>query len=262
MNSTLLDLFRGLPADPVHLPMFGTPLPAIVIVLGYLLLIFKVGPDFMRSRKPYNMRKAMLIYNFCQVLMNSSIFLMGTYYLFIKKLYDFRCMTMLSSDHPDKDVDRLLTYFYFINKVIDLIDTIFFVLRKSNKQITVLHVYHHVFMVLGVPLTYYFYGPGGQYNLMGYLNSFVHVVMYAYYFASAWYPNVKSTFWWKEYITKLQFLQFMILFAQSVLTLWLNPGCRFPKVLQYVQLGGSVSMMTMFGNFYYQTYVKAKSKEQ
>lgn len=56
--------------------MFGTPLPAIVIVLGYLLLIFKVGPDFMRSRKPYNMRKAMLIYNFCQVLMNSGIFLM------------------------------------------------------------------------------------------------------------------------------------------------------------------------------------------
>ncbi|XP_043646036.1 elongation of very long chain fatty acids protein F [Drosophila teissieri] len=262
MNSTLLDYLRKLPADPVRLPMLGTPLPAIAIVVAYLLLIFKVGPDFMRTRKPYNIRNAMLVYNFCQVLMNSGIFIMGSYYLFRKKMYNFSCMDMLPWDHPDKGVDRMFTYVYFINKLIDLMDTVFFVLRKSAKQITVLHVYHHVFMVLGVPLTYYFYGPGGQYNLMGYLNSFVHVVMYAYYFASAWYPNVKSTVWCKEYITKLQFLQFVILFAQSLLTLWLSPGCGVPKVLQYVQLGGSVSMMVMFGNFYYQTYVKAKSKQQ
>ncbi|EDV55128.1 elongation of very long chain fatty acids protein F [Drosophila erecta] len=262
MNFTLFEIFRKLPADPVPPPMLRTPLPAIVIILGYLLLIFKVGPDFMRFRKPFNIRKTMLIYNFCQVLMNSAFFVMGTRFFFIWKLYDLRCMESLPWDHPYKDTDRWLTYLFFINKVIDLMDTVFFVLRKSSKQITVLHVYHHVLMVLAVSFVYYSYGPGGQYNLMGYLNSFVHAVMYAYYFASAWYPNVKNTFWLKQYITKLQIIQFVILLTQSVLTLWLHPGCRVPKFQQFLQLGVSLSMIVMFGNFYYQTYVKAKSKQQ
>ncbi|XP_017077180.1 elongation of very long chain fatty acids protein F [Drosophila eugracilis] len=262
MNSTLFDMFQGLPADPVKLPLFGSPIPSILIILGYLLLVFKVGPDFMEARKPYNVRSAMLIYNFCQIIMNSVFFIMGTHYLFVKKTYNFRCMAMLPSDHEDKNADRLFTYFYFLNKVTDLLDTLFFVLRKSSKQITVLHVYHHALMVLGTSSTYYFYGPGGQYNLMGYLNSFVHAVMYSYYFISAWYPQIKNKLWWKEYITKLQFLQFVILFAQAILTMWLNPGCSFPRALQYVQIAVSTSMMVMFGNFYYQTYVKAKSKQQ
>jgi len=180
----------------------------------------------------------------------------------VRKPYNFRCMDILPSDHPDKNADRLFTYFYFLNKVADLMDTVFFVLRKSFKQITVLHVYHHAFMAFGVPMTYYFYGPGGQYNTMGYLNSFVHVVMYAYYFVAAWYPQVKNKLWWKQYITKLQILQFVVLFAQAVLTMWLNPACTFPKTLQFVQIAISTSMMVMFGNFYYQTYLKAKSKKQ
>ncbi|XP_017014441.2 very long chain fatty acid elongase F [Drosophila takahashii] len=262
MNLTLLDYFRGLPADPVRLPLFSSPLPAIVITFGYLLLIFKVGPDFMKSRKPYNVRNAMLIYNFCQVIMNAVLFVMGTEYLFVQKPYDFRCMKTLPLDHPCKTADRWFTYFYFLNKVFDLMDTVFFVLRRSTKQITVLHVYHHALMVLGVPMVNYFYGPGGQYNTMGYLNTFVHVVMYAYYFVSAWYPQMKDKMWWKQYITKLQVLQFMILFAQAILTMWLNPGCSFPRTLQYLQIAVSTSMMVMFGNFYYQTYVRAKSKKQ
>ncbi|XP_043948465.1 elongation of very long chain fatty acids protein F [Drosophila biarmipes] len=262
MNSTILEVFRGGPADPVQLPLFGSPLPAIAITFLYLLLVLKVGPDFMECRKPYNVRTAMLIYNLCQVFMNAALFIKGTEYLFVRKAYNFRCMHMLPLDHPEKNADRMFTYFFFLNKVVDLVDTVFFVLRKSNKQITVLHVYHHGLMTLGVPIVYYFYGPGGQYNTMGYLNSFVHVVMYSYYFVAAGYPQVKKTFWWKQYITKLQILQFAILFAQAFLTMWLNPGCTFPRPLQFMQIAVSASMMVMFGNFYYQTYLKAKSKKQ
>ncbi|XP_017040779.1 elongation of very long chain fatty acids protein F [Drosophila ficusphila] len=261
MNSTLLHFFHGLPKGKLYLPLMGTPIPSVVIVLAYLLLIFKVGPDFMKSRKPYNLRTAMLIYNLSQVFMNFIFFVMSAYYLFVKKTYNLCCMEVLPLNHPDKNAERLMTYAFFLNKLADLMDTIFFVLRKSYKQITVLHVYHHVLMALGVPFVNYFYGPGAQYGLMAHLNSFVHVVMYAYYFASAWYPQVKSKLWWKEYITKLQILQFVILLAQSILTMTLNPGCTFPRTLQLTQLSLSVSMIVMFGNFYYQTYLKAKSKQ-
>lgn len=169
---------------------------------------------------------------------------------------------MIPWDHPNKQVERLFTYCYFVNKILDLIDTLFFVVRKSYKQITVLHVYHHALMVLGMPIVNHFYGPGGQYSTMGILNLFVHVVMYAYYFVAALYPQMKNKLWWKKYITKLQIVQFVILFNQAILTPWLNPSCTVPMPLQYLQVAVSTSMMVMFGNFYYHTYVKAKSKPE
>ncbi|KAH8320008.1 hypothetical protein KR074_011042 [Drosophila pseudoananassae] len=260
MNSTILDLFQGLPADPVRLPLYR-PLPATLIVSVYLLVVLKLGPQFMASRKPYNVRKAMLVYNLFQVLMNSTLFVMAFYYMFVKQSYDLRCM-ILPSDHPDKGLERVLSYAYFINKILDLMDTLFFVLRKSYKQITLLHVYHHALMVMATPIVVHFYGSGGQYSTMGILNVFVHAVMYAYYFVAALHPQMKNKLWWKKYITKLQIVQFLILFFQAILTVWLNPTCNVPMPLQYLQVAVSTSMMVMFGNFYYQAYVKVKSKPE
>lgn len=34
-------------------------------------------------------------------------------------------------------------WWYFISKVVELLDTVFFVLRKKQAQVTFLHVYHH-----------------------------------------------------------------------------------------------------------------------
>ena len=40
-------------------------------------------------------------------------------------------------------------HLYFVVKVTDLLDTVFFVLRKKQNQVTFLHVYHHAGMVMG-----------------------------------------------------------------------------------------------------------------
>lgn len=45
-----------------------------------------------------------------------------------------------------------LSYCYYLLKILDLFDTIFFVLRKKTQQITFLHVYHHVAIALGAYL--------------------------------------------------------------------------------------------------------------
>ena len=42
-------------------------------------------------------------------------------------------------------VAKVLWWYYF-SKVIEFMDTIFFVLRKKRNQITFLHVYHHATM--------------------------------------------------------------------------------------------------------------------
>ena len=45
---------------------------------------------------------------------------------------------------------------------------------------------------------------GEQGVLIGFLNSFVHVIMYSYYLLAALGPQVQKYLWWKKYITKLQ----------------------------------------------------------
>jgi elongation of very long chain fatty acids protein 7 len=37
-------------------------------------------------------------------------------------------------------------WIYYMAKIIELLDTVFFVLRKKNSQVTFLHVYHHTLM--------------------------------------------------------------------------------------------------------------------
>ncbi|XP_064544192.1 very long chain fatty acid elongase F-like [Drosophila montana] len=176
------------------------------------------------------------------MIYNAAMFSYDLYFIFVNTTYDLRCMESLPHEHPLKDTERWLTYIYFLNKMIDLLDTVFFVLRKSSKQITVLHVYHHFLMVSGMYWVLRLYGVGGQYMMMGLFNTFVHTVMYFYYFISAMYPELKSSLWWKKYITGIQILQFILLFLQS--------------------LSQSSIMIVMFGNFYYNAYVKPKQQKQ
>lgn len=51
-------------------------------------------------------------------------------------------------------------------KILDLLETIFFVLRKKQNQVSFLHVYHHVGMVMGGwGATKYI--PGGHVTFLG-----------------------------------------------------------------------------------------------
>ncbi|KAH8260938.1 hypothetical protein KR044_000899 [Drosophila immigrans] len=249
--------------DPVltaNVPLMSSGWPVTLILGSYLLFVLKIGKWFMEHRKPYNLKNVIVAYNLFQIIFNGALSYVGFVHV-IFALYDLDCMETLPLEHPSKNFERALTYLYFINKIVDLLDTIFFVLRKSNKQITFLHVYHHVLMVSVVYMVMRFYGTGSQFTILGTLNTFVHTVMYFYYFISAKYPNMKSSLWWKKYITILQIVQFAICFAQSVFMLLFNRTCKFPIILQFVQLTQTSVMMFMFTKFYFKAYVKPKHQK-
>jgi elongation of very long chain fatty acids protein 4 len=67
-------------------------------------------------------------------------------------------------------------YVYYIIKLVDLIDTVLFALRKKSNQISFLHVFHHFSMVVNSWLGVKYVG-GGQskfYDL--YINSHTRLV--------------------------------------------------------------------------------------
>ncbi|KAH8370060.1 hypothetical protein KR093_002050, partial [Drosophila rubida] len=251
------------PLDPEipKFPLFGSHWLMTTIIVVYLAFVLKLGPKFMENRKPYNLKNVISAYNIFQVIYNSVVFGISGYYLLINPKYDRSCMTNLPYDHPDKNIERIMTYAFFINKVIDLLDTVFFVLRKSYKQITPLHLYHHVLMSCAIYIGIQFYGFGGQYSMMGFLNSGVHTVMYFYYFISAQYPELKDSIWWKKYITKLQIGQFILLIIQPICVLLFNPGCGVPYFHHFSQILIAASMVIMFSKFYYAAYVKPRPQK-
>lgn len=52
---------------------------------------------------------------------------------------------------------------------------------------------------------------GSHATLLGLINSWVHVVMYTYYFLTAFKPELKQSFWWKKHITQVQLVSVEII---------------------------------------------------
>ncbi|XP_030573105.1 elongation of very long chain fatty acids protein F-like [Drosophila novamexicana] len=250
----MFGIFNIPPPDPNQLPLTNSPWPLILILTSYLLFVLKFGKIFMKHREPYNLTKLLRIYNLSQVAYNGIFFGITFYYLICRRICNLSCMETFPFGHEHKNLERYVHFAYFINKILDLLDTIFFVLRKSYKQISFLHVYHHMMMVIGCYLVMRFYGTGGHFNALGMINSLVHTVMYFYYFLSAHYPGVKANIWWKKYITITQLIQFVALFLYTTYVLIFAKNCRFPSSLLLIQIVQAVIMMYMFGNFYVKTY--------
>lgn len=86
----------------------------------------------------------------------------------------------------------------------DLIETVFFVLRKKPNQVTFLHLYHHCAVI------YYTYislvdVPGGAQMMAAAVNSFVHALMYGYYFVTIYDRDVAARWMnYKRRITQVQ----------------------------------------------------------
>lgn len=88
-------------------------------------------------------------------------------------------------------ITRCLWYFFLL-KILDYIETIVFVLRKKNNQVSTLHLYHHVSTLLLTWTVIRYYALYFVF-LMSSVNCFIHSIMYTYYFLAAWGPNVQKT---------------------------------------------------------------------
>ena len=204
------------------------PLLTILATLCYVLLVTWIGPWLMRDRKPYSLKTTMMLYNLFQVIISTYIVLEG-WDAGWGRHYSWICQNVEEGTEIGSSAMRMISvsYVYFINKYIEFADTLFFVARKKNNQITLLHVYHHAIMPVYAWIQVRFL-PGGHEIFVGLMNSFVHVVMYLYYLLSGLGPKMQPYLWWKKYLTLLQLLQFGIATSRTLIVLTGIVQCGYP----------------------------------
>lgn len=226
-------------------------LPTLAITATYLLTVWLL-PKFMENREAIKLKYTLVVYNFLCVLLNlhicTEVFICAT-----MSGYSYSCQPVsYTYDKYEYRMAKALWWFYF-SKCVEMLDTIFFILRKKNNQVSFLHVYHHASMFpiwyIGVKWV-----AGGQSFFGAMINSFIHVIMYTYYGVAAMGPEFQKYLWWKRYLTKLQLLQFGIGIVYAIQGIYVD--CDYPHWMGYVGIGYGITITALFMNFYIQAYLK------
>ncbi|XP_037943318.1 elongation of very long chain fatty acids protein-like [Teleopsis dalmanni] len=55
-------------------PLMSSPFPTIAISLTYAYFVKVLGPKLMENRKPFQLRKVLIVYNFAQVIFSAWLF--------------------------------------------------------------------------------------------------------------------------------------------------------------------------------------------
>lgn len=145
-----------------------------------------------------------------------------------------------------------VTWVHYNNKYVELLDTLWMVLRKKTQQVSFLHVYHHVLLIWAwfcvVKLC-----NGGDAYFGGLLNSIIHVLMYSYY-------TMALLGWscpWKRYLTQAQLVQFCVCLGHAT---WAAVTGVYPFHICLVEIWVMLSMLYLFTKFYNSAYTPPKGK--
>ncbi|KAL1432873.1 hypothetical protein MTO96_001870 [Rhipicephalus appendiculatus] len=213
----------------------------------------------MRNRQPYNLKGAIMAYNFAMVVLN--IFFMFKFFQhsFWYGGYSLFCQGMTHS--TDYHALMLLDYswWYLFVRIGDFLDTFFFLLRKKYTHLTALHVSHHALVVWSGWLWLAF-GGDGQVLLGMCVNAGMHVIMYTYYFLACLGPSVQQYLWWKKYITTMQITQFIVLLIHICIPLFYD--CGYPRIMIGLAFAQGLLGLVLFINFYIHEYIKRKGMKK
>lgn len=201
----------------------------------------------MENRKPFNLSWLKIAYNVVQVVVCSITFW---------RLLPF----FISAEHGygigfDFNAQvEFWVFVYYLCKILDLSDTAFMVLEKKDAQLTFLHVWHHGSIV---PLFAFYLDigiGGGPVGALPFLNSLVHVFMYAHYLYKSLFPSGPAP--WKPLLTASQ------IGHQVACMVYMTLNFYYGYVSQGVFLAGmlwGLSIVMLFVSFFFKSYIKNKS---
>ena len=210
----------------------------------YLNFIYYLSNIMKSYTSGYNMNSIMYFYNSFQILLNLYM-VYGLYHIIPSGIINI----------PYSNTIEYFVHIHYISKYIDYLDTFFIILRKKEKQLSFLHIYHH--STIGIIWGFLLYkGHGNGTAAFGCLiNSLIHVIMYSHYLITS--LGIYNPY--KKYITQLQLLQFFICLLHSIIVIGIEK--IVPVEYAYIQVGYQIQMLLLFSHFYNKNYsfIKIKS---
>ncbi|KAE8748228.1 hypothetical protein FOCC_FOCC005067 [Frankliniella occidentalis] len=284
-----------------HLPMSRSPLPVLAIVGAYLYFSLSYGPRFMKNRQPFKLERVMLVYNAVQVVWCAYLVEesqdAGEPSVCPSLLplpppqdrgpagYDPRTEHLPMARNPLPVFAIVGAYLYFSLSY----GPRFMKNRQPFKLKRVMLVYNAVQCLrVGWGGTYNWIcepvntaktprsspsllpipppqdrGPAGygeHHTFLGFVNLIVHTIMYSYYFYSLLNPDAKSA-QWKRYITLIQFVQFFLIGAHEIISLF-HPDCDVIRPFTFGIIVQSAFMTALFKDFYHKAYGQGRNKKE
>eukprot|EP01115_Flamella_aegyptia_P001605 TRINITY_DN12662_c0_g1_i1.p1 TRINITY_DN12662_c0_g1~~TRINITY_DN12662_c0_g1_i1.p1 ORF type:complete len:298 (+),score=70.87 TRINITY_DN12662_c0_g1_i1:98-991(+) len=244
----------------------------IFMAVFYISSIY-VLKAFMKDRKPYSLKYFSLLHNAFLSLLSLAMFLGATYgaYLKLQSQGFWAGLLCEQEKEPMHGVLWYWSYIFYMSKWYEFIDTWLLILK--GKPVIFLHAWHHLTM----PFVCWA-GLEGKWAMAlwtsTFWNSFVHVIMYAYYFLA----TIGIDPWWKKYLTMLQIYQFVsgVIYTSAYFyyyfdgldtTLGLgkwtwNQGCTGELWAISYMFFVNNSFLVLFMKFYFDTYKKKRDNKK
>lgn len=248
-----------------------SPIPVISFTISYILFVKLIGPFLMSFREPFKLKTLIRFYNLLMVFLAGLLFFM--LYNAVDSLEAmFDCKKIFSLEDLSATKTYQMANFILIVRLSEYLDTVFFTLRKKQNQVSFLHVFHHAF----VPMYAYWILRTApcRYNVFIILiNSFIHIVMYFYYFLATFQEPTQSNdqkqkkhsfimlivhklLLFKKYITQLQILQFVSLAIYALSVCFRKDRCGVPTTYIVSNLLLAFGFLGLFLHFYMSVYRK------
>lgn len=242
--------------------------PTLLLCASYVIVAKKIGPNFMKDRKPFKLRSTMITYNlfqiFCNILLFRALLLSGWLTRF-----NLRCEPIKTLQNSDSGIVDV-TFWFYILKFTEFLETAVFVLRKKSKQVSTLHLIYHAAMPISgkicqkqlenVLSTFFLvwiglkFVPEAQNSAFMIVNTLSHVFVYTYYLTSA--LKIKTN--WKKFVTVMQILQCVAIIFHSFQVLAIN--CQHPKCVSVIIGLHGVFYLRKLINFYRETYFDKQNR--
>ncbi|KAI9106084.1 polyunsaturated fatty acid elongation enzyme [Phlyctochytrium arcticum] len=235
------------------LPLMN-PFHVLVIVLAYFAMVFG-GKLVMSGLGKFEAKKLTLAHNLFLLSLSG--------YMCVEILKEARRMNYDVVGNPANESKSgfpmaKLVWLFYVSKIFEFVDTMIMVLKKNHRQISFLHVYHH-FSIFTVWWLVTYWAPTGEAYFSAALNSFIHVVMYGYYFCMG--AGIRQVAFVKRYITSMQMTQFCCMMGQAVYNMYASysgkadtvvrpPGHKtYPIALSTLLFWYMWTMLGLFANY-------------
>ena len=224
-----------------------SPLFLLSTTTSYLSSLF-ILKKIMNNKSSYSLKIPMIIYNSFQIFINIYMIygLSSLPQLSINNFNLFGVNTLYNSNL------EYFTYIHYLSKYLDYFDTWFIILRKKERQLSFLHIYHH--STIGIIWGFLLYNSNGNgtASFGCLINSFIHLLMYLHYLLTS--LGINNPF--KKIITKAQLSQFYLCLIHSILVLLYEN--IYPINYAWLQLIYQIQMICLFSNFYSKNYNQYK----